>query len=263
MNKRILIVGICLVFIQACAIHPGGDGPGKNINPDDIKQPIPKKLEYSRYGNPKKYTVFGKTYFVKDSHLGYNQTGMGSWYGTQFHGKKTSTQETYNMYAMTAAHKTLPIPCYAEVTNLDNGKKVIVKINDRGPFHEGRIIDLSYAAAAKLDYLKKGTARVRVRTIDANQVRAQSPNSKKVDKSLQPGQYYYVQVGAYSQDSSVDLMLTRLRAARISPINSTMRRRGETLSKVRVGPLRDPQIVAQVMDRLDDAGIYPYKLVIE
>ena len=98
----------------------------------------------SRYGNPESYVVFGKRYYVKDSSKGYVETGIASWYGTKFHGRRTSSGETYDMYAMTAAHKTLPLPTYVEVTNLNNGRSIIVKVNDRGRFHEIRIIDLSY-----------------------------------------------------------------------------------------------------------------------
>ncbi len=254
--------------LSACASTPANlDHAGKKINPADIHQPIPRKLKYSRYGNPKQYTVQGKTYKVLPSHIGFTQTGIASWYGNKFHGRKTSTQETYNMYAMTAAHKTLPIPCYVEVTNLDNGKKVIVKVNDRGPFHQGRIIDLSYAAAAKLGYLGKGTAKVRIRAINA---KSEAPllskynknTLKEIENKLLKGQYYYIQVGAYSKNETLDAMMTRLAGARIAPVSTTPGFGGK-LRKVRVGPLKDMKIVKEVMNRLDDAGIYPVKLVTE
>ena len=264
------VLGIIVVslFLYSCAGGKiNGDSAGENINPNDIHQPIPHALKYSRYGNPKKYTVLGKTYYVRQSHVGYDQTGIASWYGKKFHGRKTSTQETYNMYAMTAAHKTLPIPCYAEVTNLSNGKKVIVKVNDRGPFHEGRIIDLSYAAAAKLGYLGKGTAKVRVRAINAKNghysANRAAPSTKTIIKNLEKGKYYYVQVGAYSEDKTVNAMLTRLAGARIAPVNTTLRSHGNKLRKVRVGPLKEMRIVKEVISRLDDAGIYPYKVISE
>ena len=268
---RLLVVASTVLLLSSCAGKSiGGDSVGKTINPNDIHEPVPRALKYSKYGNPAKYTVLGKTYYVKKSHIGYNQTGLGSWYGTKFHGRKTSTQETYNMYAMTAAHKTLPIPCYAEVTNLDNGKKIIVKINDRGPFHEGRIIDLSYAAAAKIGYLGKGTAHVRVKTIDIGRGSGNNysnsptaPTVENIEKTLGKGQFYYVQVGVYAQDKTVDAMVTRLAGARISPVSATMRSYNAKVRKVRVGPLKEMRIVKEVINRLEDAGIYPYKIITE
>lgn len=120
----------------------------------------------SKYGNPKTYEVLGERYFVLGSAEGYRERGRASWYGTKFHGRRTSSGEPYDMFAMTAAHKTLPLPTYVRVTHLGNGRSVVVKVNDRGPFHEGRIIDLSYAAAAKLDILGHGSAEVEVEAID-------------------------------------------------------------------------------------------------
>ncbi len=136
----------------------------KNIQkiPDAVPQVEPK----SKYGNPPSYVVFSKKYHVLSSSTGYKSSGMASWYGTKFHGYRTSSGELYDMYKMTAAHKTLPLPTYVQVKNLDNGKKVIVKVNDRGPFHSNRLLDLSYAAAAKLDILRKGTGRIEVTAID-------------------------------------------------------------------------------------------------
>jgi len=128
---------------------------------------IPKVEKYSKYGNPKSYEVFGKKYYTKKTHIGYSEKGIASWYGKKFHGRLTSSREVYNMYKLTAAHKSLPIPCYAKVTNLSNNKSIIVRINDRGPFKKGRIIDLSYAAAKKLDIVLKGTAKVHVEAINA------------------------------------------------------------------------------------------------
>ena len=127
---------------------------------------MPKVESKSKYGNPKSYVVFGKRYYVKDSAKGYVEQGIASWYGTKFHGRRTSSGETYDMYAMTAAHKTLPLPTYARVTNLENGRSVMVKVNDRGPFHQNRIIDLSYSAATRLGIVKTGTGRVEVEAID-------------------------------------------------------------------------------------------------
>ncbi|MBY0573320.1 MAG: septal ring lytic transglycosylase RlpA family protein [Undibacterium sp.] len=146
--------------------NPGGyyqdDGPGEIIPPDlaSTVDPIPVVEPYSRTGN-KPYEVFGQTYTpINDNVTPFKQRGVASWYGKKFHGKRTSSGEPYDMFKITAAHPLLPIPSYARVTNLSNGKQIIVRINDRGPFHSKRIMDLSYTAALKLDYLSKGSSEV-------------------------------------------------------------------------------------------------------
>jgi rare lipoprotein A len=120
----------------------------------------------SRYGNRPEYEVFGIRYRVLESSIGYEEEGSASWYGEEFQGRPTSSREPYDMYLMTAAHRTLPLPTYVEVTNLENGRRAVVRVNDRGPFHPDRIIDLSYVAALKLGYVDAGTARVRVRALE-------------------------------------------------------------------------------------------------
>jgi rare lipoprotein A (peptidoglycan hydrolase) len=128
------------------------------VNPPDVSNvpdAVPVDVAYSRGGNKPEYQVWGKTYRVLDTHIGYKEQGIASWYGLKFHGHKTSNGEIYDIYKMSAAHKSLPIPSYARVTNLDNGKSVIVRVNDRGPFHEDRLIDLSYSAASRLEITQK------------------------------------------------------------------------------------------------------------
>ena len=134
--------------------------------PDSAPEVIPRIEPRARSGNPPFYNVFGKRYYVLSSSVGYRERGVASWYGPGFHKVRTSIGEPYDMYGMTAAHKTLPLPAYVRVTNLQNGRSVVVRVNDRGPFVGNRIIDLSYSAAAKLDMLRNGTAMVEVRTID-------------------------------------------------------------------------------------------------
>ena len=163
MQFQKLLVAFCIAAVlQGCVT-----GYRKAHKPDRFPppDPIPRKLPISRYGNPTSYEVFGQTYHLLSTNVGYTERGVASWYGKKFHGRRASSGEPYNMYAMTAAHKTLPIPVYAKVTNLENGRSVIVKINDRGPFVKNRLIDLSYAAATKLGVVKKGTAPVEVTTI--------------------------------------------------------------------------------------------------
>jgi rare lipoprotein A len=134
--------------------------------PGAVPDAVPHAEPRSRYGNPPFYDVFGKRYYVLSSGVGYWERGVASWYGPGFHRERTSTGEPYDMYGMTAAHKTLPLPAYVRVTNLQNGRSVVVRVNDRGPFVGNRIIDLSYTAAAKLDMLRNGTAMVEIRSID-------------------------------------------------------------------------------------------------
>ena len=141
---------------------------------------MPKVEPKARYGNMKSYVVHGKTYYPKQSSRGHVERGIASWYGTKFHGRKTSSGERYDMYQMTAAHKTLPLPTYALVKNLENGRSAIVRVNDRGPFVSGRIIDLSYAAARKLGVDKQGVARVEVLSIDPRDHGGKVPEHQRV-----------------------------------------------------------------------------------
>jgi rare lipoprotein A len=148
---------------------PAGPAPAAALPPpqppETVPDAVPRYEPRSMYGNPPFYDVFGKRYFVLSSSADYVERGVASWYGPGFHKVRTSTQEPYDMYGMSAAHKTLPLPCYARVTNLQNGRSIVVRVNDRGPFVGNRIIDLSYTAAAKLDMLRNGTAMVEVRTV--------------------------------------------------------------------------------------------------
>jgi rare lipoprotein A (peptidoglycan hydrolase)/cell division protein FtsN len=152
--------------------YGGGKYDPKLGNPDEIPDAVPRLEPKSKYGNMETYVVRGRRYYTKDSSKGHVERGLASWYGPYFHRRKTSSGERYDMYSMTAAHKTLPLPTYARVTNMENGRSAVVKINDRGPFHDPRIIDLSYAAATKLGVVRKGTALVEVRAIDPSR-----PNS--------------------------------------------------------------------------------------
>lgn len=132
---------------------------------DTISDAVPVAEPLSRYGNMAQYEAMGRTYRTLRTAEGYQAEGVASWYGEEFHGRRTSSGEPYDMYAMTAAHPTLPLPSYVEVVNLENGRRVVVRVNDRGPFHAERIIDVSYAAAHRLGMLGRGTARVRIRAL--------------------------------------------------------------------------------------------------
>ena len=173
---RILcILGVAAVAVSiliACdtSSKKGGyykdDGPGRASSRDLSKIPDARpRVESVRAANSRPYTVNGKTYTPRTRVEPFRQQGMASWYGNRFHGKPTASGEKYDMYAMTAAHPILPIPSYARVTSLENGRSVVVRINDRGPFLHGRVVDLSYVAAWKLGFVDKGTARVEVEQI--------------------------------------------------------------------------------------------------
>ena len=151
---------------------PGVSDSGPAVPPDisALREPTPQDEPRARYGNRSPYTVLGRSYHVLDSARGYVERGTASWYGEKFHGRATSSLEPYDMYAFSAAHKSLPLPTYARVTNLENGRSVVVRVNDRGPFHGTRLIDLSYAAAIKLGMHVKGTASVEVRALAAGDV---------------------------------------------------------------------------------------------
>ena len=163
----ILLSSMSLLFVGCSSHIKRCDGP-PTFYVDETKIPnaVPKVEKLSRIGNKPWYVVFGKRYHVMRTSKNYHAVGIASWYGTQFHSRHTSSGEPYNMLAMTAAHRSLPLPTYVEVTNLKNKRKIIVKVNDRGPFHANRIIDLSYVAAKKLGMLGKGTAPVSVTAID-------------------------------------------------------------------------------------------------
>jgi rare lipoprotein A len=204
------------------------DGPEANPpeNLDKIPDAEPRQEPLHRYAN-RTYVVSGNTYRPQATPGGYRKEGVASWYGRRFHGKKTASGERYDMYAMTAAHPTLPIPSYARVTALNNGKSVVVRINDRGPFHTKRIIDLSYAAAYKLGYLQNGSTRVRVESIDPDNYAVQDAAT---------GQGVYLQVGAFSRADNAQQLLDRLtRELELDAGQTRMVREG-SLHRVQVGP---------------------------
>ncbi len=193
----------------------------------------------SKYGNPPSYVVFGKRYYVMDSAAGYVERGIASWYGPNFHGKRTSSGETYNMHAMTAAHKTLPLPTRVRVKNLSNGKTVTVKVNDRGPFKDNRVIDLSYAAAKKLGVVGPGTAQVEVSALvsgaakDRPKVRVLPLHSSASDKDD-----VFIQLGSFGSERNARNLLNDLNAKKEKPILIS---RADTDNgvyyRVRLGPL--------------------------
>src|SRR5262245_22388006 len=222
-SKLLALVALALA---GCASQPEPRGKVPDIPLADvlaIPEPTPRSEPRSALGNPPFYEALGKRYFVLASADGFVERGIASWYGPGFHKERTATGEPYDMYAMTAAHKTLPLPCYARVTNLNNGKSVVVYINDRGPFKEGRIVDLSYTAAAKLDILQAGTAPVELQVITpARPLTGSAP--------------LVIQVGAYASEENARRLADRLRDAGYQP-SIDRDTSGRQLYRVRLGSI--------------------------
>jgi rare lipoprotein A len=193
------------------------DGPGENVPPDLDQVPDAQvRIEPLLPRSNRPYVVFGKTYRPVTDNKPFTQRGIGSWYGKKFHGQRTASGELYDMYKMTAAHPTLPIPSFARVTNIGSGRQVIVRINDRGPFHANRVIDVSYTAALKLGLLEKGSRELQVERLlpsDIERIRAEGPDAPAA-ASAGPaglsGSGFFVQLGAFSK--AVNAEAARLRA---------------------------------------------------
>jgi rare lipoprotein A len=225
---------------------------------ESIPDAVPRAEPRSAHGNPPFYNVLGRRYFVLGAADGYLERGVASWYGPTFHGGSTSSGELYDMYAMSAAHKTLPLPTYARVTNLRNGRSVVVRINDRGPFVANRLIDLSYTAATKLDMIREGTTLV--------EVRALTPGAAdELTRSAQsPPPALYVQAGAFTAARNAQHELERLHAAGlasafiVSPLEGKSR-----LYRVRLGPVGSVAEFDQLAARLAALGIRDARLAVD
>jgi rare lipoprotein A len=229
-----------LLLISACSDIQGvslKDGPGQPIDINSIGDAVPKVEPITKAGNKSPYTQFGKTYYVMRSSKGYRETGIASWYGSKFHGRKTSNGEVYNMYAMTAAHKTLPIPTYVRVTNQENRRSIVVRVNDRGPFHESRLIDLSYGAALKLGFAKKGTAKVSIEAIDPStgSVWRQDSPVIKTKNTYSAINGLYLQAAAYENHQSAKTLANRIMQTLSLPV---IIKKTDKTFKVWVGPFK-------------------------
>lgn len=232
------------------------DGPPPDVS--KLPEPVPKVEPRALYGNKSPYSVLGQTYNVLTTPSGYVERGIASFYGNKFHGYKTSSLEDYDMYQFTAAHKTLPLPSYARVTNLENGKSVIVRINDRGPFHDNRLIDLSFAAAVKIGVWPKGTGLVEVRAIDPSQpLEAQTlPPPPPPPKAASPGPGIYLQVGAFSDVNNAERVAQQLRTANFAPVQVVDAQiNGRSIRRVRVGPLASVDQADDVTSRIEGMGL--------
>jgi rare lipoprotein A len=299
---------LALLLLAACAHAPPHPSPARppapappapttvlpRNAPDVYQVPdaVPRDEPRSAFGNPPFYVVAGHRYVVLPSASGYIERGVASWYGTEFHGLRTSTGEPYDMFAMTAAHKTLPLPCYARVTNLSNGRSVVVRINDRGPFVANRIVDLSYSAAARLDMIRNGTAFVQVEVLTpaaptltvsmpVNTPAAQAASvgvssvppvslapvtSATADTTTAshpppgppvtaaPTGSFYIQVGAYSRPENASAAVRKLRAAGVENVLTLAPDARQALQRVRVGPIASVQQFDATIERLSALG---------
>jgi rare lipoprotein A len=209
------------------------------LKPETVRDAIPKNEPIKKAGNKNPYTVLGQTYHLlsQEQAKTYKEQGGASWYGLKFHGHKTSNGETYSIYGMTAAHKTLPIPSYVKVTNVANGKTTVVRVNDRGPFHPGRIIDLSYAAATKLDYINQGTAEVIVEAIDVDRYLAEAKKAPKLpsEAQLNAPKEWILQVAALSNKTRANEIKAQLQQALGKPV--FLEQANATIIRIKVGPL--------------------------
>lgn len=257
------------------------DGPPLHyVDISKIPDAKPKIEPLSKYGNPRTYNVFGKQYQVMPSSVGYQQVGTASWYGRKFHGRRTSSGDPYDVYQMTAAHKSLPLPTYAKVKNLDNGREVIVKINDRGPFHDNRIIDLSYAAAKKLGFADNGTGRVMVtainpKTFGQKPVQIAKTTPKPVTRVAQKStsqataqEKYYVQLGAFKNKANATQLAkqTSNYAKNMKFLDVYVHEASKThdpLYAVRVGPFTNSHEAEKIKTQLAKASLSTPKIVKE
>lgn len=262
-TARDAITAVALVLLAGCAgepkiVEPRDGAPvGHRIDISAIPDAVPRWEPRTAAGNPPIYEVFGKRYRVLPDSRGYIKRGVASWYGTKFHGHKTSNGEDYDMFSMTAAHKTLPIPCFARVTNLENGRSIVVRINDRGPFHDNRIIDLSYVAAVKLGIYDAGTGFVEVRTVE--------PNSGPPPYDTRPpAADIYLQVGAFSDLNNARKLQHAIASQNVPGARIRSNGKGSRLiHRVQIGPIASVDEADRISHALSDLGITETRFVSE
>jgi rare lipoprotein A len=272
---KILAVTAAVFTLSACSTTSSLPGnrdaaPGGRIDVSKIQDAVPRHVRPSRYGNPSSYKVYGKRYHVLKTSKGYRQQGTASWYGTKFHGRRTSSGEAYDMYKMTAAHKTLPIPSYARVTHLQTGKSIVVRINDRGPFVNNRLIDLSYVAAHKLGIVKRGTGPVEVEVITPDDLKQPAtPTTQLVDNGVVPidsthqpvqSKPLYLQVGVFTLRENAERLrqdLLDLPLPGIHVISDSQQ--SEPRYRVRIGPIHEQSEADQLIKLLADNGHHGFR----
>jgi len=253
-----------VLLLSACANRGGyykDDGPPDRhpVDMDSIPEPVPRDEPRSRTGNDP-YVALGQHYVPMREAVDYREKGTASWYGKRFHGKRTSSGEKYDMYKMTAAHRTLPLPSYVRVTNLDNGESIIVRVNDRGPFLHDRLIDLSYAAAHRLGIIATGTGRVRVETVTGAGPRNELARADSGSTAGAPvrevsasEERYYVQFGAFSKSANAQTLVRKLQQNGIGFAHILQGDDG--YFRVRSGPFSSSQSAEQILLRGADLGL--------
>ena len=290
------------IALGGCSFQPQPSAPPAQPVPTTADDPAPRQEPRSRYGNPASYTQFGRRYNVLADAAGFRERGIASWYGRDFHGKRTSSGEPYDMFAMTAAHKTLPLPTWVEVRNLKNNRRIVVRVNDRGPFVANRIIDLSYEAARRLDLVQNGTGLVEIAALQfdaAGNVREANPApqrtatvvrhaepAKPMDSTTAtaepavdatpapspeppsaaapPPARLFVQVGAFRSLDNAESMFIRLRETGFGPLDIvTVADETPPLFRVRIGPVSDAAALDSLVDELHQAEIATTRVVIE
>lgn len=287
MIKNSIILFLLVCFLPACSKKPQTKKPLLNassssrysISQDRAPNAAGFEITHldqwdikpegkSRYGNHSPYIVFGKTYHLADTSKDFEQTGTASWYGKKFHDHTTSNMEIFDMYKLTAAHRTLPLPSYVEVTNLANNKKVVVRVNDRGPFKSKRIIDLSWAAAKVLGYDKKGLANVHIRLIQAPGIKtkrvtnlARNTTEYKTDHSLSG--LKYLQVGAYSKKKGALKVAKEMSQIILLPVHISSPNKSNPLYKVKIGPLSERDSIIDIIQQIHRKGYTKTKMVVE
>ncbi len=268
-----------VILLPACEnlwmVEEQDRGPDQPLDVSHIKEPIPREELRTIAGNKTPYKVLGKTYHLLKKPEGYREKGVASWYGEKFHGRHTANGEIYNMYGMTAAHKTLPIPSYVRVTNIENRRSVIVRVNDRGPFHGDRVIDLTYTAAKKLGFERSGTAKVSLEYIDPSAYHAAHPavsgnsaiestpalSGLKAPEPEDSGGYKlpentYLQAGAFGKKVSAEAFKRKLKKLSALPIRILPPSRRKDLYLVQIGPVASNLQVLELRQKLLDAN-YP------
>ncbi len=251
---------VMTLLLAACVGAPRRPTPPVTAPPQEaVPDAVPRAEPRSSHGNPPFYDVNGRRYTVLASADSYLERGVASWYGPDFHGHNTSSGERYDMYAMTAAHRTLPIPCYARITNLGNGRSVVVRINDRGPFVANRIVDLSYAAATRLDIVRTGTAFVELRTIGPGEAPPEAAPPEPAAPAATPPEArtvaLYIQVGAFADQSNAQRVIDRLQSSGVPHVFSLANSdTGRVVRRVRIGPIATVLEFDQLAERLAALG---------
>jgi len=272
---RTLLPGVAVTLLLSCSNSPEYPASSSRYTIDQDRAPtrgaleisaipevVPEPINRTMAGNRSPYTVLGKSYRVMESEEGYEERGVASWYGEKFHGHQTSNGEIFDMYKASAAHKSLPIPSFLRVTNLENNRSIVVRVNDRGPFHGDRLVDLSYAAAVKLGYAERGTTRVHLESVlppaFSNEISGRAASSEFIIlPSAGRGTKQYLQVGAFSDREAARRLIASLQEITSLPvfIQDVVSNSSQHLHRVRIGPILTGEEIKMLTDRVVAANL--------